>query len=540
MKILVAEPLAPEGLEVLRSQHEVDERPGLPPDELRAAIGQYDALVVRSQVKVDAALIAAGTRLVVIGRAGVGVDNVDVEAATRAGITVVNAPTGNTVAAAELTLALVLGLARHIAAADASMRRGEWARSKLLGREMAGKTFGIVGFGKIGRAVAERAIGFRMHVLASDPFLTAEEAARSGVELVGLPRLLERADVVSLHVPLTRSTKAMIGATELALMRPTAFLVNASRGTVVDEAALAEALRAGTLAGAGIDVFEHEPPEDSPLLDAPNTLLTPHLGASTAEAQIRVAIKAAEQVLEVLAGRPATAAVNAPLVSVEAATTLAPYLELATTLGQLLRQVTRGEVGEVSVELGGELSAEDPAPLVAAVLLGLLEPAEGRVNLVNARAIARARGIRFEARKRPDVAPYGALLTVSTPADPAWAPAPRDPAPRRERIDALAGTVAHGEPRLTRIGRFDVELAPSPAMLITHHQDRPGTMGRIGLLLGDAGVNIGSVHLGRSGPREQALMVLALDDDVPAEVLQRIRADELVLDLWTIRLAPAD
>ena len=536
MRILVAEPLAKEGLERLRAHHEVDERLGLDAAGLREIVGTYECLVVRSQVKVDAALIEAGERLVVIGRAGVGVDNVDVEAATRRGITVVNAPTGNTIAAAEMTLALLFGVARHVAAADASMRRDEWTRSKFMGLELSGRTLGIVGFGKIGQAVAARARGLAMRVIASDPFLTEEEAGAHLVDLVDLPKLLAESDVISLHVPVTRSTRGMIGAAEIALMRPTAILINTSRGEVIDEAALADALAAGKLAGAGIDVFQREPPVGSPLLGAPRILLTPHLGASTTEAQIRVAIETADNVLEVLAGRPARGAVNAPLANPEAAERLAPFLRLATTLGQLLRQVTPGEVGEVTVELGGDLSTQDPAALVAAVLLGVLGPSEERLNLVNARAVARARGIRVADRRRTDVGPYGALLTVATPTDRAWSPGPdRQPAGPNDLVP-IAGTVANGEPRLTRIGAFHVDLAPAPVMLITRHEDRPGTMGRIGLMLGDAGINIGSVYLGRSAPLADALMVLALDDDVPEQVAERIRANSSVLGLWVVRL----
>jgi D-3-phosphoglycerate dehydrogenase len=474
----------------------------------------------------------------VIARAGVGVDNVDVAAATRAGVTVVNAPTGNTIAAAELTIGLLLGVARRLAAADASMRRGEWARSKLTGIELTGRTFGVVGFGKIGQAVASRARGLHMRVVASDPFLTADDAERHKVELLELPALLAQADIVSLHVPLTRSTRGLIGAPQLATMRPNAILLNVARGGVVDEQALADALRDGRIAGAAIDVFEREPPTGSPLLDAPNALLTPHLGASTAEAQVRVALEAAQAVIDVLDGRVSGAAVNAPLASQEAADALAPFLSLATTLGELLRQLTPAGVGEVVVELGGELASADAAPLIAAVMLGVLEPGEERLNLVNARALAHGRGIRVGERRRADVAPYGALLTVSTPEDRAWSPGSAGSAttPASEELSPIAGTIAHGEPRLTRLGRFDVDLPPSRVMLVTHHRDRPGTMGRIGLLLGDGGVNIGSVHLARNEPRGDALMLLALDDEVSDALADRIRADESVLDLWRLHL----
>ncbi|HVB38169.1 MAG TPA: NAD(P)-dependent oxidoreductase [Vicinamibacterales bacterium] len=311
MRILAAEPLGQDGLDRLRSEHDVEVRTGLSPEELRAIVGEFDGLVVRSQVQADEALIAAARRLIVIGRAGVGVDNIDVEAATRAGITVVNAPAGNTIAAAEHTMALLLGAARHLAEADASLRRGEWLRSRLTGLELRGRTLGIVGFGKIGRAVADRARGFEMNVVAHDPLLSPADAASLGVERLELHELLARADVVTLHVPLTPRTRHLIDAQALARMKPGSILLNASRGGVVDEAALAHALHSGHLAGAGIDVFEHEPPLDSPLIGEPNALLTPHLAASTIEAQRRVSVEVAEQILDVLAGRPAPFAVNA-------------------------------------------------------------------------------------------------------------------------------------------------------------------------------------------------------------------------------------
>lgn len=310
MRILVAEKLAPEGIALLAREHQVDERSGLSRDELLGILPDYEALVVRSQVQVDAETIAAGRRLVVIGRAGVGVDNVDVEAATRAGVTVVNAPTGNTIAAAEHTMALLLAVARHVAEADASMRRGEWRRRELVGIELRGRTLGIVGLGRIGLAVATRARAFEMRLVGSDPYVSLAVADEHGIELVDLDELIARSDAITLHVPLTEQTRGLIGAPELARMKPDAIVLNVARGGLVDEEALARALKDGRLGGAGIDVYEDEPPRSSPLLDAPRTVLTPHLGASTAEAQSLVAVEAAEQVLDVLAGRPARHAVN--------------------------------------------------------------------------------------------------------------------------------------------------------------------------------------------------------------------------------------
>ena len=523
MRVLVAEPVAREGLELLAAHHEVDERTGLSPAELAAIVADYDALIVRSQVEVDATLIAAGSLLVVIGRAGVGVDNVDLEAATRAGITVVNAPTGNTIAAAEHTLALLYGVARRTAAADASVRRGEWKRSEFTGLELRGRTLGVVGLGKIGQAIAVRARAMEMVVLGVDPYVTAEQAANHDVELVTLDELLARADVVTVHVPLTRATRGLIGRAAIAKMQPGAIVLNVARGGIVDEAAVAEALESGHLGGAGIDVFEHEPPAGSPLLQSPNTLLTPHLGASTAEAQILVAEEVAAQVLDVLAGRSARYAVNAPLLTPETARAIAPYLPLAEILGRFFAQFSRGGVKTLTIEIAGELAEHDGTPLTAAMLRGLLETVTTeRVNLVNAGALAKARGITVVERKTPDAGAYAAQLTLSSES--------------RNGTVAVAGTVAAGEPRITRLGEYRVDMEPADVMLISRHRDRPGMVGRIGAMLGEADVNISAMHLARTRPREDALMILALDDDLPAPVEMAIRAQEAVLDLWTIRL----
>ena len=523
MRILVAEPLAAEGVDLLRAQHDVDDRPGLARAELLAILPEYDALVVRSQVAVDAEAIAAGTRLQVIGRAGVGVDNVDLDAATRAGITVVNAPTGNTIAAAEHTLALLYSVARRIAAADASVRRGEWKRAQFTGNELRGRTLGIIGLGKIGQAIAARAVAMEMTVLASDPFVTAEQAAHHGVELVPFETLLERSDVVTVHVPMTRATRGLIGRNELARMKAGAILLNVARGGVIDESAVAAALRDGHLGGAGIDVFEQEPPLGSPLLDAPNTVLTPHLGASTAEAQVAVAEEIADQVLDVLAGRSARYAVNAPLLTPETARALAPYLPLAEILGRFFAQFARRGVRTLTLEIAGDLANFDGTPLTAAVLRGLLETSTTeRVNLVNAGALAKARGITLVERKTPDAGAYAAQLTLSGESG--------------GRTTTVAGTVAAGEPRLTRLDDYRLDMEPADVMLITRHRDKPGMIGRIGQILGEADVNISAMHLGRSAPRADALMILALDDDIPAGVGEAIRAHEAVIDIWPIRL----
>lgn len=516
-RILVAEPLAEEGLRLLEAEHDVEVRTGLSRPELLAALPGFDALIVRSSVQADAELIAAGPQLEVIARAGVGVDNVDLECATGAGITVVNAPTGNTIAATEHTLALMYALCRHIPAAEASLRRGEWKRASFTGTELRSRTLGIVGLGKIGMAIADRARAMEMDVIGHDPFVTEAAAALHGVRLLSFEEVLRTADVVTLHVPLTRSTRGLIGAAQLALMKPDALLVNVARGGVVDEEALARALAEGRLGGAAVDVFATEPPAGSPLLDAPNTVLTPHLGASTMEAQTRISVEAAQQVLDVLAGRPARFAVNAPLLTPETQQALAPYLPLATTLGRLYAQFAP-HLHELTLELAGEVAEHDVAPLIAAVLRGILErETEERVNLVNATYLARARGITIAQRRTSQVGRYPSLITLSG-------------------ATTVSGTVAAGEPHIVRLADYWVDVPPAPVMLVTRHRDRPGTMGRIGLILGAADVNIGAVHLGRSAPRADALMILALDDPVPAEVAEEIRGDDAVLDLWVIGL----
>ncbi|MEI8333897.1 MAG: phosphoglycerate dehydrogenase [Chloroflexota bacterium] len=527
MRILVAEQVAAEGVEILRAAHDVDERVGLSHEEYLAILPDYDALMVRSQVQVDAAMFAAGTRLVVVGRAGVGVDNVDLEAATKAGVIVVNAPTGNTIAAAEHTLALLYALARNVAAADASVRRGEWKRAQFTGVELRGKTLGLIGFGKIGQAIAVRAQAMEMPVLAIDPLVTAELAANFGVELVELPELLARADVVSLHVPKTRTTAGMIGAAELARMKPTAFLLNVARGGVVDERALADALAAGTIAGAGIDVYDHEPPSGSPLLEAPRTVLTPHLGASTAEAQVRVAVEAAQQVIDVLDGRPARYAVNAPLLTPETARATAPYLPLTETLGSLLAQFERGGVERLTIEVAGELAEHDPGQLTAAALRGLLEGSTTeRVNLVNATLLAKARGIEIVERRTPVAGAYASLVTLV--------------AETSRHAATVAGTIANGEPRLVRIDDYRLDMAPATRMLIMSHRDRPGMVGRIGALLGAVDVNISAMTLARMAPRAEAIMLLALDEAVPDEVAAQIRSIEGVIEVWVVYLGRTD
>lgn len=518
MRILVAETLAPEGVELLRGEHDVDVRVGLSREAFLAALPDYDALLVRSGVKADTEAIAAGGRLLVIGRAGVGVDNIDIAAATAAGIIVVNAPTGNTVAAAEHTLALLFALARHLPAADASMHAGEWNRAAFMGRELVGKTLGVVGLGKIGMAVADRARALGMDVVGFDPYVSDEAAALHGVTSMPLAEILKGADAITVHVPRTRDTTNLISVAELASMKPGAFVINVARGGVIDEVALAQALAAGTIAGAAVDVYSTEPPAlDNPLRTAPNIILTPHLGASTEEAQTRVAVEACEQVRDVLAGRPARYAVNAPLMTPETADALSPYLPLARILGQFYAQFAQNVAG-LTLEVGGELAEFDSAPLAAAALGGILEThTEERVNIVNAAALAKARGINLSVHKTPAAGRYSSLLTL-----------------RGDR--SVAGTVSSGEARLVALDGYEVDLAPTANMLVSRHQDRPGAIGLVGQTLGEVDVNISAMHLGRSDKRSIAFMILALDEPVPEVAAERIRSYDAMLDVWLISL----
>ena len=525
MKILVAEPLAKQGLEILRAHHEVDEKIGLKPEELAAIIGEYDALLVRSQVKVTADILAHATRLVVIGRAGVGVDNVDLDAATKAGVVVVNAPTGNTVSAAEQTITLMLALAHNTAAADASMRRGEWKRSSFTGVELRGRTLGVIGLGKIGQAVADRARGLEMNVIGYDPFVTAEQAALHGINLADIDTIIESADVITVHVPLNKTTRGIIGPEQIDRLKPGVMLINVARGGVYDEAAVAQALTDGKIAGAAFDVYETEPPAaDNPLFAAPNTVLTPHLGALTAEAQLRVAEEACEQVIDVLAGRSARYAVNAPLLTPETSRAIAPYLPLTVILGRFVAQYLRGGVKTLTIEVAGDLADHDASQLTAAALRGILEGATSeRVNLINAGFLAKNRGLTVNERKSNDAGTFASLVTLTAESDSGKA--------------IVAGTVANGDPRLVRVDDEWLDMAPAPLMVVTRHQDKPGTMGRIGLILGEADVNISSMTLARTADRKDALMLLAVDEEVPDALLDQIRKHPAVLDVWSIRAA---
>jgi len=518
-KILVADPLAEDGLERLRQAGEVTVVSKLGEAELIGQIPDFDALVVRSETRVTARVIEAGRKLRVVGRAGVGVDNIDVAAATRKGILVVNAPRGNIVAAAEHTMALLFALARWVLQADASVRRGEWTRAKFVGVEVRGKTLGVVGLGNVGSEVAKRAHGLEMDVVAYDPVVSVERAELFNVALVTLQELLERADFITVHVPLVESNRNLIGAAELARMKPTARLINTARGGIVDEAALAAALESGRLAAAAADVFEKEPPGENRLLTLPNFIATPHIGASTAEAQVSVAFDVAEEVAAVLAGDLPRFAVNAPALPPEELTYLRPFATLTERLAALHAQLFGGRIGAIELDFEGELAEHDVNLLVAAAIEGVLQPfTEERINAVNARLIAGSRGIKLVERRSRSQSSYASLVTV------------------RIHGHEIAGTVLMGEPRAVRIDSFRVDLVPEGRFLVSRHDDRPGVVGRVGTILGEHDVNIASMQVGRDEPRGNAMMILAVDDRVAPDVLTRLRGVGGMSDLRYVEL----
>ncbi len=521
MRVLVSDPVAEDGVAYLRQQAKVDVKTGMRPEELIRIIPEYDALVVRSETKVTAEVIEAGSRLQVIGRAGVGIDNIDVAAATRRGIVVVNAPTGNNIAAAEHTLGMMLALARQIPQAYASLRAGEWKRSRFMGVELRDKLLGVVGLGKIGTEVARRAQGLEMRVIGYDPYLSVEHAKKLGVEAMGLDDLLQRADFVTLHVPLTPQTKALIGPEQLRRMKPTARLVNCARGGIVDEAALLEALDQGVIAGAALDVFAQEPlPADSPLLRHDKVVVTPHLAGSTHEAQVEVALDVAEQIVAVLQGRSARYAVNAPVIPPEAMSVLGPYMELAAKLGSLVTQLSEGQLRSIEVTYAGEIAELETAPLKAMVIKGLLQPILAEeINLVNAPVIARSRGLDVAERKTAHVNNYSNLITIQLDTD------------RSSHV--VAGTTMLGEPHLVRVDEYwvDVVLAGG-VMLFSYHRDRPGMIGHVGTVLGKANVNISFMAVGRLAPKGEALMVIGVDDPVGSDLVEQLLA---VPDIHAIR-----
>jgi len=512
IRILVADPIAEEGVARLQQVGQVDIITKQTPEQLKENLPNYDALVVRSETKVTADILAAaGDRLKVIGRAGVGVDNIDLPAATGKGIIVVNSPEGNTLAAAEHTMAMILSLARNVPDAVASTRAGEWKRSKFVGVQLYGKKLGVVGLGKIGRAVAARAAGFEMDVLGYDPYLSEEAAEKLGITLCTLDRIFRESDFITFHVPLTAQTRRMVSTDQIALMKPGVRLINVARGGIVDEAALRAAVDDGHVAGAAIDVFEKEPiPADSPLLGTSKILTTPHLGASTAEAQVAVVMDVADQIADVMAGRPARAAVNMPAIDAAVYAALKPYLTLAEKIGRLHSQLRTSRVETVEITYSGDVADMDVRPVTRAVLKGLLDAVmHESVNYVNAPVLAEQRGIKVVESRMEAPADYTDLITVTVMTDTGR--------------HVIAGTKFGAKDiRIVDIEGFRVDVEPIGLALMARHHDQPGMIGKVGTLLGSNGVNIAGMQVGRHEKRGLALMILTVDDEIPEPLLEEL------------------
>ncbi len=524
MRVLVSDSVSEEGLAILRRAAEVDYRPNLPRETLLQIIGDYDALMVRSQTRVDAQVIEAGTRLKVIGRAGVGVDNIDVDAATRRGIVVVNSPEGNTIAAAELTFAHLLALARLIPQADRSLRAGEWKRNQFVGVELSRKTLGVVGMGKIGREVARRARAFGMRILAYDPFVPETHLRQLGAEPVPLETLLRESDFITLHAPLTPETRHLLNRETLALTKPGVRIVNCARGELIDADALAELIESGHGAGAALDVFPTEPPPpDLKLLHQPQNVLTPHLGASTAEAQVKVAVDVAEQIVAVLHGGAPRSPVNLPPIPAELMSRVEPYLKLAERMGALHSQLADAPIERVHAVFSGDWG-DLPLDIIArAALAGLLQRStDASVNLVNAPLIAQQRGVQLEWSVRPETELYPDTLTLT-------AHTPRG-------AQQLTGTVfGRSDLRITHLNDLFVDIRPEGILLMTEHQDRPGIIGRVGTALGNYQVNIAGMHVGRTAMGGRAVMILQVDNPIPPEAFEQIRQMEGVDSARVVR-----
>lgn len=512
-KVLVSDPISDLGIQQLMdaADVEVEKKTGLSEDELVAIIPQYDGLLVRSQTKVTEKIMEAATRLKVIGRAGVGVDNINLEAATSRGIIVINAPDGNTITTCEHAFAMMMALARHIPQAYAKTIKGEWDR-KFLGVELRNKTLGVLGMGRIGSEVAKRAKAFGMDILGYDPFLTEDRAEKLGVKLATVEDIVKNADFMTVHTPLTPETKHMIARPQFEIMKKGMRIINCARGGVVDEMALIEAIDQGIVAGAAFDVFEKEPPEaDHPFLNHPKIIVTPHLGASTVEAQENVAIDVSEQVLHILRDEPFKNAVNMPPVAASVMSKLQPYFELGEKIGVFLTQLNNQAVKEIHVDYAGDLAEVDTQPLTRYIIKGVLSRHFGNdVNIVNSMHLAKVRDINIVVSKAVATKGFTNLITVTLKA--------QDGTERR-----TAGTLLNGYgARIVQIDKFSVDVAPEGHLIFISHNDKPGIIGNVGTLLGKNDVNIASMQVGRKLVGGEAIMVLTVDKDVPKEVLDEL------------------
>ena len=524
-RILVAEAIAEDAIEILKTAGQVDIKKGLPPEELKAILGEYDALVVRSQTKVTADLLSHPGKLRIIGRPGVGVDNIDVEAASKHGIVVVNSPLGNTVSTAEHSIALMMSLVRQIPRAHGELKGGKWNRS-LKGIELRGKTLGVVGLGKIGSQVAEMARGLKMNVIAYDPFVAQDWADRIGVTMMELDDLLKQSDFVTLHLPLTPNTEKIIDTSKLVLMKPSAMLINCARGKLVDEQALYDALEAGTIAGAAIDVYSAEPATDNILVKSDKVVVTPHLAASTVEAERNAGTDVAKQVADVLRGLPPTTPVNAPIIPAEHMALLNPFMDVAVKLGTIVAGIMEGQVKELTVRAQGEIATVAVDPLKVEVLRALLGTTiEERVTITNADAVARDRGLRFKEEKDTDAGNYASSLTVEVVT--------------QKGTTSVSGTSFQGRTYLTKVNDYILQIEPQDvAMLFTEHVDQPGMIGKVGTVMGQNKINISQmqVSLGTHAGGT-AMMALCLGQQLPDEVFKQVLAIEGMLKAKVVNLS---
>ncbi len=516
VKILVSDPVSEQGIEILKKEFDVDIATGLAPAELIKRIGNYEALIVRSETQVTKDVITAGKKLKIIGRAGVGVDNIDVNAATQRGIIVVNAPEGNTISAAEHTIALMLAMSRNIPQATASLKSKKWERKKFMGVEVRGKVLGIIGIGRIGAEVAKRAQGMEMNILAYDPFISQERANELCVELTTVEDIVKRADYITVHTPLTKETKDLISSRELAIMKKGARVINCARGGIINEDALAKAVKDGIVSSAAIDVFVKEPPFESPLLELDRVIVTPHLGASTEEAQINVAVSVAEQIVNALKGLPVKNAINMPYVKPDVMQIIEPYLPLAEKIGKLCTQLM-GNYEKIEVSYSGEIADKDVAPVTLAVLKGLLEPILGAgVNYVNAPIIAKERKIKVVESRSETIEGYPSQISVKLS--------------KKGEEKLVSGSIIGKEPRIVQIDEYSIDIVPSGFMIVAKHEDRPNIIGPCCMILGRNNINIAGMQVGRITRGGEAIMVLNIDSEVSDAILDEIRAVDGIID----------
>jgi len=510
-KVLISDKLSPQAVEIFaRRGIEADYEPGMSPETLLQRIGDYDGLAVRSATKVTDQLLERAERLKVVGRAGIGVDNIDLAAATAAGVVVMNTPFGNAITTAEHTVAMMMAMARQIPQADRSTRAGKWEKSRFMGVEVTGKTLGLIGCGNIGSIVADRAHGLKLRVLVYDPYLSHERAEDLNIEKVELDELLARADFISLHTPLTDHTRGLIDAAALAKTKPGVRILNCARGGLVVESALKEAIESGHVAGAAFDVFEVEPARDNPLFDLEQMIVTPHLGASTTEAQEKVALQVAEQMADYLVDGAITNALNMPSVTADEAPRLRPYMTLARELGSFAGQVTESGIRTVTIEYAGHAATLNTRPLTAIVLEALLSPLLETVNMVNAPMVARERDIDVRELRHERSSDYQTLIRVAVATE------------RRTRD--VAGTLFADKPRIVQIEGMTIEASIGAHILFVTNKDQPGFIGRLGSALGAADINIATFHLGRSAPGAEAIALVETDEPVPPAVLKDVQA----------------